>query len=127
MANDRDLDIDGRRQGRERHQPRSDANPVRDEELNQSNPHHGHANQERLRRMGSMSANRRVLEDMQQQSVIKKYLDKQMKSLLILTLEIVGISLLYFMPSYTGVERDPLCEMNAHVANAWFIWIICGS
>ena len=59
---------------RERNVSRNDTTPGRDEQVNDNNPHHEEAGQENLRQIGSMSANRRVLENLQQQSVIKKYL-----------------------------------------------------
>ena len=77
--------------------------------------------------MGSMSANRRVLENLQQQSVIKKYLYQQIANLFRLSLQIVAMSLIYYMPNYTDIERDPECEMNAHKANTWSVWIVCGA
>ena len=37
------------------------------------------------------------------------------------------MSLIYYMPNYTDIERDPECEMDGHVANTWSVWIICGA
>ena len=79
-----------------------------------------------LRRMRTSLVNRRQMEAIAQQDVVRNQTKQHLKDCVYRILYITYLCVCYFKPSIFGLERDEECTMNCSFYNAMFGMVLIG-